>query len=551
MPGAAVRSALMPDTISDTGRASTVDYAALPGPGGRRSLIPPVDARWWTLKVALSQRPWSFLASAGMALGFVCNGITPVVVGRAVDGAVATGSLDTLWFWIGILACVFVVAIIANWTARFMLVRSQQLVSHDLRTMVTDRIQDPRGFAGRERTPGGLLSIASSDTTRVGDIVMMTVMPVAELAAITYGAAVMFTINPWLSLATLIGGPLLAVIALRVARPLQTRSVARQQAVAEAAATATDVVQGLRILKGLGAIVTVRARYDEVSDNAYDKTVHANVAEARLNGVTDAAGALFVASLGLGAGILALDGRISVGDLITVVGLTQFLVVPMTMFGRNLASRWASAEASAHRIREVLGAGFERPTEMESDRADQVIGALPDGITAVHGSDADLVHGLEALPRSRVIVAPHASDLFDGTVAHNVHPDRARAEEALQIAACDDIPEGPDKRVGENGRMLSGGQRQRVALARALAADLEILILQDPTTAVDSVTEQTIADRVAEYRAGAITLVFSEAPAWSAVADTHLDAESLVGLVGQAGIVGQGGQVALDGQAAR
>src|SRR5699024_4842422 len=153
--------------------------------------------------------------------------------------------------------------------------------------------------------------------------------------------------------------------------------------------------------------------------------------------------------------------------------------VPMTMFGRNLASRWASAEASGQRIREVLGAEFERPSELADEHADQVIGALPAGITAVLGSDPELVHRLEALPRTRVIVAPHAANRFDGTVADNVHPDRARAEAALHIAACDDIPEGPDKRVGENGRMLSGGQRQRVALARALAADAEVLILQD------------------------------------------------------------------------
>ena len=518
-------------SVAQTSAAESVaDYAALPGPGGRKSKMPAPDAKAWTLKVALSQRPWSFVASIAMAASFVCNGLTPVVVGRAVDEAIATPSLSRLGFWIIVLAGLYLVAAAVSWIARYMLVRSQQLVGHDLRTMVTDRIQDPRGFAGRERTPGGLLSIASSDTQRVGEIVMMTVMPVAEAASITYGAIVMYTINPWLSLATLVGGPLLVIVALRVGRPLQLRSVARQQAIAQAAATAADVVQGLRILKGLGAITTVRGRYDEVSGTAYATTIQANAAEARLNGVTDATGAIFVSSLGIAAGVLALNGVVTVGQLITVVGLTQFLITPMSMLGKNLASRWASAEASGQRIREVLGAGFERSSEVDAARSTRFIGALPTNLSVVRGVDHELVSRLETLPRTRVIVAPHGADLFDGSVADNVHPDRAVAEQALRVACCDDIPEGPDKRVGEGGRMLSGGQRQRVALARAVASDPDVLVLQDPTTAVDSVTEQDIADRLSRQRADKITLVFSDAPAWHAVAANHLSVEDLLAI---------------------
>ena len=509
---------------------SVADYAALPGPGGQKSKMPAPDARAWTLKVALSQRPWSFVASIAMAASFVCNGLTPVVVGKAVDEAVATSTLSRLGFWIIVLAGLYLLAAGVSWIARYMLIRSQQLVGHDLRTMVTDRIQDPRGFAGRERTPGGLLSIASRDTERVGEIVMMTVMPVAEAASITYGAIMMYSINPWLSLATLVGGPVLVIVALRVGRPLQQRSVARQQAIAQTAATAVDVVQGLRIVKGLGAITTVRARYDEVSGTAYDTTIQANAAEARLNGVTDATGAIFVSGLGIAAGVLALDGVVTIGQLITVVGLTQFLITPMTMLGKNLASRWASAEASGERIREVLGAGFERSGEVDAARSTRFIDALPTGLSVVRGVDHELVSRLESLPRTRVIVAPHAADLFDGSVGDNVYPDHALAEQALHVACCDDIPEGSNKRVGEGGGMLSGGQRQRVALARAVAFNPEVLVLQDPTTSVDSVTEQDIADRLSRQRADKITLVVSEAPAWHAVAANHLSVADLLAL---------------------
>jgi len=198
----------------------------------------------------------------------------------------------------------------------------------------------------------------------------------------------------------------------------------------------------------------------------------------------------------------------TVGELITVVGLTQFIITPMTMLGKNIASRWATAQASGRRIQELLLADASFSTSQPS------LPALRPGITVVSEMPpAELVN----MPREKYLVAPHDADIFEGTVLDNVHPDRERAMWALEIAAAEDIPGGFDREVGENGGHLSGGQRQRVALARAIAADAEILILQDPTTAVDSVTEQTIAERVAAARADKPTIVYTNAPAWQAV----------------------------------
>jgi putative ABC transport system ATP-binding protein len=128
--------------------------------------------------------------------------------------------------------------------------------------------------------------------------------------------------------------------------------------------------------------------------------------------------------------------------------------------------------------------------------------------------------------RGAVLVAAHDAELFSGTLWDNVlaaagpGTDLEAAMTAAQAdQVADALPEGRDTEIAEQGRSLSGGQRQRVALARALAAAPPVLVLHDPTTAVDTVTEARIAAGIRDVRRGRTTILLTTSPALLAVTD--------------------------------
>jgi ABC-type multidrug transport system fused ATPase/permease subunit len=123
------------------------------------------------------------------------------------------------------------------------------------------------------------------------------------------------------------------------------------------------------------------------------------------------------------------------------------------------------------------------------------------GVITIDGVDIRTVklHGL----RSQISFVLQETVLFRGTIHDNIafgRPDATREQvvEAAKLANADDfisrMPHGYDSSVGERGMTLSGGQRQRIGIARALIRDDPILILDEPTAALDAESEQLVIE---------------------------------------------------------
>lgn len=497
----------------------------------------------------------------------------PVVMGLAIDQALATGDAGRLLFWIGVLVVVYVALTSAARFTNRLNAYAVQLLQHRLRTTLSRRILHPvHGSAAAVPGDGGVVSTMTNDVSRVGNGVLTVTLLVSRIAAIGFIAASLLTMHWLLGAAVLVGAPVLVWLIGVLSRRLARDTREYQNLLAATIGRATDLVTGYRVIKGIRAETEASHRYVRASQDALAGAKHNAAVRGRLLVVSGATIGVFVAAVAGLAGWFAIDGQLSIGGLNATVGLAQALLPQVQAIANLSIPNLAAAHASAARILHTLNHA-NSVTEEQAHLGDlnphadaraadagplevvlpggsirvgpgELVGVCADDRTAARIADALLNPHIDgdgvqvrlgdrparelpaAVYRSQVSVAPHRMTLFTGTIRDNLTTPTstpARITAAVKAAACEDFAADLDVPVGENGNQLSGGQRQRVALARALATDIPVLVLHDPTTAVDSVTEQAIAARLRGIRAGRSTLLIASSHALLGSCDRIID----------------------------
>jgi putative ABC transport system ATP-binding protein len=455
----------------------------------------------------------SVLASAHQA----GEALVPVVVGLVIDQATAAQDGTALLWWLLALAGAFALLSFSFRFGHRAAERAAMLGEHRIRLAVVDRVVG--GAPGELGKPGELVHVATGDARRIGLRALFVPVGVAALVGLAVAAVALLRMSVPLGVLVVVSAAVVAGLTQVVSRRLAARGEREQERAARAVGVAADLVAGLRVVKGIGAETAAHARYRAVSQDALRAAAAAGRTRGALDGLVTGLNGLFLAAIALVGGNLALSGAISVGDLVAAVGLAQFAVWPLTALAA-VAGELAVARGSVGRVRAVLDAPDASPRggaplgevagEVVVDglrvRAGEHIGVVTDDPTALlarlsreNGTftldGRDVAAHDVAEVRAAVVVSPHQVDLFAEDTT----------DDELALTAVGARPDWTPA-------ALSGGQRQRLALARALATRAPVLVLHDPTTAVDSVTEAAIAAAVRDLRANTTTIVVTTSP---------------------------------------
>ncbi|RZQ65281.1 ABC transporter transmembrane domain-containing protein [Amycolatopsis suaedae] len=512
----------------------------------------------------LRARPWLATSSAVVgALWLLPGALVPLVIGQAIEIGVGGGDSSALFGQVGLIVGLGVVQALG--AAALMMLGVGMWMHGASATQRTVGTHVARlGASLRSQTStGNVMAISSSDDNAVGNAFEVFGRVIGAAVAFLTLGVLLLSVSPLLGAVAMVGVPLAVLGMGPLIGPLQRRKESQRESLTEVNGQGADIVSGLRILRGVGGEDRFLSRFRAASQQVRGRGVEVARSESWLVGAEVLLpGLVTVVITWLGAR-LAIAGTISVGELVTFYGASAFLVIPVSTT-TEATGQFASAMVAAKKA-----CGLLRLRPLLPEPAEPV--KLPDGPLELHdtttgftavagkltvvdaGADAEAlasrlsrfadpepgqqvrVAGIAADRvalaelRERIVHAHNQDIWFSGVLGEQVAPDRPTGVDvrtALTAADADDIvaalPGGLDESIGERGREVSGGQRQRLNLARALATDADVLLLDQPTSAVDAHTEARIAQRVAELRRGKTTVVFTQSPLWMNVADERV-----------------------------
>ncbi|AXH37408.1 ABC transporter ATP-binding protein [Humibacter sp. BT305] len=507
--------------------------------------------------------------------------IIPQVLEWVVDGPLSSGDEAQIWI-AGALVLGLGVAEAALIAARRVLVLVPNTrVEARMRNALYAKLQDlPVAF--HDRWPSGqLLSRSVSDLNLIRRWLSFgLVLLVVNVLTIIGGAVILLAMNWVLGLVFLAAA--IPVILYSFSFERRYSAVARrsQDQAGDLATSVEESVHGIRVLKAFGrgryALKQFESQADRLRATEIEKARTVAGIWLYLTLIPDLA---FGVCLVLGVWLVSVDAA-TVGGLVAFFATGTVLLFPIWSMGYFLAMTLDATTATT-RFYEVMDAPVsitdpEHPATVTDPRGrlefvdvhfryDDAPAGVPDlldgvdlsiepgetmALVGLTGSGKSTLTSLAArlydvtggsvrvdgvdvrdLTRSdlreRVGMAFEEATLFSQTVRENVllgRPDASDDElrEALRIAQAefvDELPDGLDTKVGEEGLSLSGGQRQRLALARAIAARPEILVLDDPLSALDVETEARVEAELRRVLQSTTALIVAHRPSTVALAD--------------------------------
>ena len=502
----------------------------------------PARYLWWLLRGQLSR------VLSGMAYGIVwmvCMAVTPALLGKAVDEGVAPQDWSALLTWCGAILAVAAIGAASG------ILRHRTVVLVSLygafRTIQTVTRHAVRVGAAvpKQVSTGEVVSVGASDINSIGMALDISARFSGAVVTLVVIISILLAISPPLGAVVLIGVPVLMALVGLLIKPIQRRELHYREQQGELSAQANDIVSGLRVLRGIGGEEMFARRYRERSQNLKTAGFRIGAVQTWADALQILLPGLFVALVTWLSARMANAHQITVGDVVAVYGYAALLTIPLRTFV-EAAHKVTRGLVAAKRVVAILklepdiddaaaGREIRHGDLLDPDsgllvpagRVYAVAAAEPTDGTAIAdrlgryvASEAayagELLRDLP-LPdvRRSILVADNEARLFAGSLREelDVRGDAGTAaiERALHVAAAEDVvaalPEGLDAVIAEAGRSLSGGQRQRLRLARALLHDPDVLILIEPTSAVDAHTEAAIAERLREARGGTRTTI--------------------------------------------
>lgn len=420
-------------------------------------------------------------------------------------------------------------------------------------------------------------SVADTNSRIINDTNVLargfTALTGKAFAQLTKGLAALigaFVISWSISLIVLVVGPIIGVIIRKLGKRIRRASRGAMKGRAALLDTATESLQGFRVVKSAGAEHRESERFETQNQRVVKEELRARAARALTSPLTELVALFLIGIMVIIASKLILDGHLDASNFLSTLialGVALSSLKPLSNFIQDIQT----AEPAAVRIHEILTTTAERPPtqgntlprHQTSIIFDNVHLTYPNTETpALAGVSLEIPFGkrvafvgpngsgkttlLSLVPalyqptkgrvlidnndtanaklldlRAQIGVVSQEVVLFKGSVEDNIayaapNATRDDIKQALTLAHANQFIEqlgegalesGLEARVGDQGLTLSGGQRQRIAIARAILRDPAILIMDEATSMIDADSEQNIAAAIRDASTNRTTLI--------------------------------------------